>query len=158
MCLQAALDAFEADSYSDLVGLLSTSCVAGIEDSEMAAREEYLKSLLPTGRDSGSDGAAPQLPDEQRGEQDDDEVEGDARRTPIADIDLVVGRQKGRKIGVKGRIIEVEPHLWNIVSPTGARPSADAPAIASASASSTRARGASIRSCLRPDASPASPC
>lgn len=124
--MQAALDAFEADTYFDLVGKASTSCVAGIEDTEMADREEYLKSIVPsgigsgTGTPPGTDGAARPPPASTERDHDDDEVEGDTRRAPIADVDLVVSRRKGRKMGVKGRIFEVYPHLWNVVSPTGA--------------------------------------
>ena len=123
-CVQAALDAFEAESYHDLVGVPSTMCVAGIEDSEMANREEFLKSIVPggpSGPASPTNEAAAepvQVEEDEEGDESDD-VEGDSRKLPNSDVELVVAKRKGRKIGVKGRVFEVEPNLWNVVSPTG---------------------------------------
>lgn len=121
-CVQAALDAFEAESYHDLVGVRSTICVAGIEDSEMASREEFLKSIVPGGPSGPASptneaAAEPEEVEDEGNESDD--VEGDSRKLPNSDIELVVAKRKGRKIGVKGRVFEVEPNLWNVVSPTG---------------------------------------
>eukprot|EP00892_Ulva_mutabilis_P004439 jgi/Ulvmu1/2367/UM013_0215.1 len=108
---KAALEAFQADSYGDLVGMLSSKCIEGLEETELENREKYLTTILP---DSYAGAAA-----EQEEAVAEEEVEGDSRRVAGADSELRTSAAGGRRIGLKGRIFEIEATLWNIVSPTG---------------------------------------
>lgn len=107
------MEAFQADRFEDLVGTLSSKCIEGLEDTELASREEHLTAILPSQND------APVQQGEAAEQDDDDEVEGDRRSVAGSDAELKITPAGGRRVGLKGRIFTIDATVWNIVSPTG---------------------------------------
>jgi hypothetical protein len=124
--VQAGLNAFEANEFGDLVGQLSSSCVAGLDPELVGDREGHLKELgsgsssPDPSRDSATSkedaAASPETVEVEAGEASEDE---DARRAkPTWNAKIING--SGWRVGLNGRKIYIEYELFNIFSPIGA--------------------------------------
>jgi hypothetical protein len=124
--VQAGLNAFEANEFGDLVGQLSSSCVAGLDPELVGDREGHLKEL---GKGSSSPdpttdaatsqedaAASSETVEAESGEASEDE---DVRRAkPTWNAKIING--SGWRVGLNGRKIYIEYELFNIFSPIGA--------------------------------------
>lgn len=118
---QAALDAFEAEEFSEFVGQLSSSAVAGLDPDIVSEREGVLTN---TAQGSSTSGASVKASNATEAKEDDAAAEGetddeDRERKVGAGWDAYIIEGSGWRVGLKGRKILIDFELFNIYSPTG---------------------------------------
>lgn len=126
---KAALDAFEAEEFSEFVGQLSSSAVAGLDPDIISEREGVLTNTAQGSSTSEasskpSSEASSEASNATEAKQDDAAAEGetddeDRERKVGAGWDAQIIEGSGWRVGLKGRKILIDFELFNIYSPTG---------------------------------------